>query len=143
MLCTKHNTGFPWFVTGLVEDYGCFSISFEKSKSALSGFRIKPVFTITQHRDNKNILEEIQGNLGKGRIVEHLEICSYELRSVVDIKNILIDHFNKYPLKGIKKVNYKIFEKIIMNLFDKKHLSKYKSSLYNKLIIYLVWSIHY
>ena len=87
MLCTKHNIGFPWFVTGIVEADGCFSISFEKSKSALSGFRIKPVFTITQHLDNKNILEEIQRYFEKGRIVEHNDICSYELRSVVDIKN--------------------------------------------------------
>lgn len=50
----------------------------------------------------------------------------YVVNSIKDIYNIIIPHYDKYPLLTIKRVNYLLFKEIIFFFLmnDKKHLTE-------------------
>jgi len=50
----------PWFVTGLIDGEGVFSISFRKDKEYKLGWQIGAEFQIQLHKKDINILLELQ-----------------------------------------------------------------------------------
>lgn len=59
------------------------------------------------------------GNIGE----DHKSISSYTFYSLNEICNILIPHFDKYPLIHQKLANYLLFRKAVMLMKNKSHLT--------------------
>lgn len=98
----------PWFVTGLFEDKGSFtmSISWRKNSSVVSSitpmleFAIKPV--------HASICHALQLFFGVGTVFSRtnnkgvVTLVIFRVTGLNNIINFVIPHFNCYPLKGYR-----------------------------------------
>ena len=49
----------PWFVSGLIEGEGCFSVSFTLRKRLRVGIETRPSFSISLNQRDLNLLKQI------------------------------------------------------------------------------------
>ena len=88
----------PWYITGFTNADGCFSIHVEKSKISKYDYRLKPLFTVTQHEKSKETLHDIQNYFQCGKCIpQHKNCINYTVSSRVDLYNSIIPHFSRYP----------------------------------------------
>ena len=109
----------PWFITGVVDGEGCFSISVIKDKKHKTGWQAKVEFTIGLHQKDIVLLEDIQKFLGGiGGITKHDYTKSIKLR-IASVKDliVLIDHFDKYSL-----ISSAAEKNLLISCFLNKHL---------------------
>ena len=67
---TKLRALDPLWVVGFVDGEGCFSVSIHRNESArpTGGWHIQPTFQVSQHRDHRDILEQLAGFFGCGTV---------------------------------------------------------------------------
>ena len=113
----------PWFVTGLIDSEGCFSINIYQAKAYITGWTIKPSFKLTVHKKDLALLEKLQNFFGVGKIYkQRADSLEYRIQNLKEL-GILISHLDKYPLFTQKQSDYKLFRKAIYLMLDKNHLS--------------------
>jgi hypothetical protein len=127
----------PGFITGLVDAEGCFTLGFFKSDKYKLGYQIQAIFKITLpfrpglapvlgRRDKKDfyLLSQVQDYFGVGKITEHGNTTlQYTVKSLKDLE-IIITHFDKYPLLSLKWSDYTLFKDAISLIKSKQHLNK-------------------
>lgn len=115
----------PWYITGLVDGEGSFLVSFSIRKKLTVGIETRPSFTISQHRRNRLILEEVQRffHCGGIRYNKSDQTYKYEVRSMDDLARIIIPHFARYPLRTTKRGDFRIFRDICRSMRSNLHLS--------------------
>ncbi len=114
----------PWFVTGLTDAEGNFTLGFYKSNDYRMGYQIQAIFKITMHRKDYDVLHIIQNFFAVGKITKHGDTTlQYTVKSLVDLQVIIL-HFNKYPLLSGKWGDLKLFKDGIKLLETKAHLNK-------------------
>lgn len=124
----------PWYITGFCDGEAAFTYSRNGGAFAL-------YFGITQREDNEHLLEDIWEYFNYvGRIYRRKEAeptknsgftkpSAYYRTTKTDELTIIIDHFDKYPLQGKKKLEaYKIWREMAIH-----KLENYRSTDYNKL----------
>jgi len=86
---------------------------------------VKTRFTIGLYKKDKSILELIKFYLGnKGNILKQSkDSIQYRVGSLRDINNVIIPHFDKYPLITKKKADFILFKQIINLINNKEHLT--------------------
>ena len=111
-----------WFVTGFVDAEGCFCISVRKKSSS---WYCEPKFEISLHKNDLEVLQRIQAHFeGKGSIIKHgKESFLYVITSTKEIFDVVIPHFDKYPLKTQKLADYLLFREAVELIRNKKHLT--------------------
>ena len=117
---------FAWYLSGFIDGEGCFAISFNKRAKMKTGIEIKPSFWIAQNKRNLQILKDIHKYFGCGaiRFNKHDQTYKYEVRSIRDLMNIIIPHFQEYPLRTTKSKDFETFNKICSLIFKSHHLNK-------------------
>lgn len=119
----NNNVINPLFLTGFADGEGCFNISICKRKDVKTNWSVKPVFVISLHEKDKPLLGDIQKYLGVGKIYKQgLKLVQYKVQSINEL-NLILDHFDKYPLIIQKCADYKIFKQIIILIKNKDHLT--------------------
>lgn len=114
----------PWFVTGLAEAEGSFTLGFYKSDSYKMGYRIQAIFKLTMHKKDNDLLCEIQDYFGVGSITKHgLNTLQYTVKSLKDLEKI-IAHFDRYPLLSQKWADYTLFKDGFTLIKNKQHLDR-------------------
>lgn len=99
----------PYWVTGFSDGEGCFSMSIRKYKTAKIGWTIEPCFIITLHVKDLEILIAIKKFfLHIGTITTNDKFAQYRVRNRKELQ-VIIDHFNKYPLQTSKVLNFAYF----------------------------------
>jgi len=100
----------PWFVTGFTDAEGFLGLYFYKNKNYKTGWSINLVFQISLHERDINLLEQFKLYFGVGGISKHgTASLKYSIRSHKDMQ-IIIDHFDKFPLITNKLKDYKLFK---------------------------------
>lgn len=113
----------PDYLTGFVDGEGCFSLSIFKEARNLTGWQVKPIFSISLHNKDIKLLEAIQRTLKTGKIYKHgVDSMQYRVSSLKNLK-IITDHFDSYPLITQKRADYLLFKQAIANIKNKEHLS--------------------
>lgn len=113
----------PDYITGFVDGEGCFSISIFKDSRRLTGWQVKPVFCISLHNKDRNLLEAIQRTWGVGKIYKHSnDSMQYRVSSLNNLL-VITEHFDKYNLITQKQGDYLLFKKAIHMVKNKEHLS--------------------
>ena len=113
----------PWFITGFTDAEGCFGLYIYKNDKIKTGWSISLVYQISLHKKDKQILEQIQNYFGVGGITSHGSTSlKYSVRSIKDMQ-IIIDHFNKFPLITNKLNDYILFKLAYAILLKKEQLS--------------------
>ena len=113
------------YITGFVDGEGCFSVSFSMRKKMKLGIEVRPSFSVSQHRRNKEIILKLQQffKCGGVRYSKRDQNFKYEVRSVDDIVKKVIPHFEKYELKTSKKDDFNAFKEICRLIYTNHHLS--------------------
>lgn len=114
----------PWFVTGFSDGVASFVLSIVKSSKV--GFSTTTAcFQIQLHIKYLELLNQIKNYFnGVGSITIHKNRCVYMVNGFSNIINVIIPHFDKYPLKTKKLGDYLLFKNAVLNIIkDKKHLT--------------------
>jgi len=110
----------PWWVTGFVDAEGSFAMSIFKSKTAAIGWTIEPCFIITLHVRDLVLLDLIKNFFSVGSVSIVGKDARFRVRSRSEL-NIIIDHFNKYPLQTTKALNFSYFCEILNHINKRVH----------------------
>lgn len=114
----------PWWVTGIFDSEGNFSISTQKVKD---GYKISLAVKVTQKEHSKGILLALQNFFGCGNIyLDNKKENAYKfvVNKIDDIVLKIIPHFDKYPLQTSKRLDYLDFKQVAFKMKDKLHLNK-------------------
>ena len=114
------------YITGFTDGEGCFLISFSLRQKMNLGIEVRPSFSISQHKRNKDIILFLQKyfKCGGVRFSKRDQNYKYEVRSIDDLMKIIIPHFVKFPLLTSKKDEFKRFEEICNLIYSNHHLSQ-------------------
>ena len=119
-----HNQMNPWFLTGFSDAEGSFSILVQHNIKYNTNWIIKAVFAIGLHKKDTAILEKIQTMLGVGNIHKHgKDSVQFRVDSIKELQ-IILDHFDKYPLMSAKIADYILFKKAFNIIKAGEHLNK-------------------
>jgi len=115
----------PYYVTGFVDGEGCFCVSFSPKRSFKTGWEVRPSFSLSQDKKSRDILFKLKEFFGCGEIrpSKRDNTYKYEVRSLDNLIEKIIPHFEKYPLQTSKRKDYIIFKKVVFLMREKKHLS--------------------
>ena len=116
----------PWFVTGLAEGEGCFTVSFSLRRKLRLGIETRPSFSISLNERDLPLIQAIHGFFGCGavRYSRADRTYKYESRSVRDLMSNVISHFERYPLQGTKANDFNIFIDICRQVRSNLHMNR-------------------
>ena len=116
----------PWFVSGLVDGEGCFSVSFSFRKKLKVGIETRPSFSISLNRRDLDLLKQIHAFFGCGaiRYSKSDRTYKYESRSISDLTRRIVPHFERYPLVGSKSKDFLIFADVCRKANANQHLNR-------------------
>jgi hypothetical protein len=126
MPALKKKRNIQEYISGYVDGEGCFSISFSKREKFLVGFETKPSFSVSQNEDRAQILFLMQKVFDCGFIRRDYsdKTLKYEVRSLDDLVNKIIPHFEKYPLLSDKQKDFEFFKKVCFLMQKEMHKNK-------------------
>jgi hypothetical protein len=52
------------------------------------------------------------------------QMAKFRVSNINDIINIIIPHFNKYPLQSAKSIDFQIWKKCVVLIKNKEHLTE-------------------
>ena len=124
VLCSvAKSTLHPWFITGFSDGEGCFYIGVRQNNSCSTGWEVGLTFIIGLDRKDRALLEYIQLLLGVGNITKQgKDMIQYRVSSVKDLQ-VIIDHFDKYPLITQKLADYLLFKRPFELVKRKEHIT--------------------
>lgn len=106
-------TAFGHWLSGFVDGEGCFNLCLPKTIRS----RLAIVFSIRLRADELPILRQIQSfwHCGTIRFDNYKNsinpICCLQINKVDDLVNIIIPHFENYPLRAKKQHDFNIWRK--------------------------------
>lgn len=114
----------PWFITGFTDAEGCFSFAIKPDAKSKLKWRTSPLFVIKLHIKDIAILELIKNTLMVGKIrTNGKNSVQYVVESIKEIQ-IIVDHFNNYPLVTEKASDYLIFKQCFEIIKQREHLTE-------------------
>ncbi len=116
---------FPAYITGFVDGEGTFSVSFTRRQKLRTKIEVRPSFSISQHKRNLKILQHIHQHFGVGaiRFSKRDQNYKYEVRSIDDLIQVIIPHFERFPLQTTKRKDFQKFKTICRLVKAKHHLN--------------------
>lgn len=113
-----------YFITGFCDGESYFNVSISKNPKYKVGWAIKLSFGINLHKKDQKLLEEIKVYFNDiGVIVDRgRNVTKFTVTSLADLE-VVINHFDKYPLITQKWADYILFKQIVDLVKCKKHLT--------------------
>ena len=112
------------YIAGFVDGEGSFNISFRSRKDYKFPWKVSACFNISQKE--KSILELIRQYLQCGTLRYRSDgVWYYEVNTLKDLHGHIIPFFQKHSFLSKKKQrDFLIFQKIVVMIQSKQHLSK-------------------
>jgi len=123
-IITKFIIDNPSWLSGFVDGEGCFTGSLYVDLRNTWGLQPQAEFNIVQNNIDKTLLEAIKVYFNdKGGVYSRPNDMSvYAVRSLPELKETIIPHFNKYPLISNKGRELVTFSNYVDMLLTKNHL---------------------
>ena len=103
----------PRFVTGFVDDEGCFHVFITENKNYKLEWRVKPLFLIELNKKDKSVLEGIKNFFGAGKIsMTGPDAVQLRFESRKDLASVFY-HFKKFSLITQKEADCKLWCDVI------------------------------
>lgn len=113
----------PYFVTGFTDGEGCFLINVRPNPKMKIGYSIELVFKISLHLKDRALVENLRNYFGVGTVTIIKSDCiQYWVGSLKDLQ-VIINHFDNYPLISQKWSDYQLFKQVINLMKSKEHLT--------------------
>jgi len=114
----------PYWVAGFVSGDGCFLIGIYKSPSAKRQETVGLVFKISQDSRDEQLMESLVSYFGAGNVYKDSgEVLSFKIAKFVDLTNIVIPFFDKFPIVGVKSKDFEDFKQVAELIKNKVHLT--------------------
>lgn len=93
------------YISGFVDGEGCFCVSFQPSERHRLGWEVRPSFSVSQNADRAQLLYVIMERWGCGSIRPDRSdsTLKYEVRNINELANVVLPHFERYPLMSSKQ----------------------------------------
>ena len=120
----------PYYVTGLSDAESSFHVSIIKSQLYKLGFKVIAVYTIQLHIKDIELLNKLKSFFGTGSITIKKDkqgnplSAVFSVQSLKDLSNVIVPHFDKYPLLSKKRADYLLFKNIVDLMVGGFHLSE-------------------
>ena len=99
-------------------------IVMRKANNYSAGFQISLSFVIVQHDRDELLLQKFIEYFGCGILYRKKEVFEYRVTKLSDFVEKILPFFEKYPILGIKSLDYQDFCKVIKLMQTQAHLSK-------------------
>lgn len=103
----------PWWVVGLTEGEGCFSVDVYKNQAMRLGATAQLNFNVTQLALNRIILDSYRRYQGKVEFFNcgvsnnrNNGTLMFRVRDINDITRIIIPFFKEHPMVGRKHLDF-------------------------------------
>ena len=105
---------------------GSFMVVVREQPNNRTGWLIVVIFSITLHERDMCILENIQAYFGGAGSIKKSgkNTFKYRIESLELISNLIIPHFDKYPLVTQKLGDYLLFRTVVQMMKSKEHLTE-------------------
>ena len=115
----------PFWLAGFASAEGCFLITIKKSATKL-GEAVNLQLVIVQHKKDEQLIQSFINYFGCGKfyIRTNEDICDFKVLIFKDITNKIIPFFQKYPILGIKALDFADWCKVAELMQNKVHLTK-------------------
>ena len=113
----------PNWLAGFTSAEGCFYVRISVSKTHSVGFRVELVFLLAQHSRDENLIRSIPVYLNCGTSIKRENAFDYRVRKFSDIAEKIIPFFKKYPIRGVKALDFEDFCRVAEMMKQKKHLT--------------------
>lgn len=113
----------PWFITGFADAESTFNVLIQPRSDSKTKWRVKAIFAIGLNKKDLAILENIKTCFGVGHIYLSDTKVYYRVEAFKDLQ-VIIDHFDKYPLVTAKKIDYALFKKSFNIIKLNEHLTE-------------------
>jgi len=122
--CNKNKLD-PHFITGFTDAEGSFIVIVRKEARNKTGWRVEARFSIGLHKRDAVLLKLIKDSLGGvGDIApQGKDGVQYRVSSIKDIIDVIIPHFDKYPLITQKWGDFELFKRIVYMIDRKEHVT--------------------
>lgn len=124
----------PDFVTGLTDAEGCFTVRIWENKRTKFKRNVQLDFKIKMLENETELLSMIRSFFNCGILWHYRKDGTvwFRVQDISSIKNNIIPHFLKYPLRGTKYLDFLSFKKAFDIIERKEHLTeKGMNKLYN------------
>jgi len=123
----KLNFSLFW-LTGFADAESSFAVNIFKSGYNKLGWAVQSDFSIELHIKDLELLQNIKSHFGVGSIRIRIKndvakSAILSVRSVKDLLEIIIPHFDKYPLLTQKRRDFLLFKEIVIIMNNKQHLT--------------------
>ena len=112
----------PGYISGLTQTDGSFFCSIIMSSRHRFGLQFRPRFTITADLDSKYVLDSIKLYFNCGNVTTNIKnhTAEYQVDRLEDLNNIIVPHFQNYPVFCAKLHAFELFTQIVHALFFKE-----------------------
>ena len=110
----------PYWVTGFSDAEATFSLKVSKSSTTRSGWNVIPEFQIALHSRDLLLLRKIHSFFAIGIVKERSNRIQayYSVQSARALADVIIPHFDRYPLLTQKKADYLMFKQAVNILLE-------------------------
>lgn len=114
------------YLSGYADGEGCFCVSINKSRRHQLGWEIRPSFSVSQNGDRAEVLEILKQYFACGTIRPDRsdKTLKYEVRSVADLVEKVIPHFEEKPLLSGKQRDFELFAQVRRMMYRGEHRTK-------------------
>jgi hypothetical protein len=116
----------PFYISGFSDAESTFVIAITKRSYLNVGWGISTIFKIQLHSKELpliNLIKSFFKDVGNIDVNKTRDSVAYTVNSVKDIKNIIIPHFEKYPLISKKRADFILFKSAVELINNKQHLT--------------------
>lgn len=120
----KNNSIDPWFITGLFDAESSFVVTILKNPRYKTGWNVQARIQIKMHERDRDLITQIQkyfGGIGYISNPNKNTTVEFRVSTINDLINVILPHFDNYPLLTKKYSDYVLFKNIIKLMLEKNH----------------------
>ena len=114
----------PWFITGLFDAESSFVVTLLKNSKYKTGWNVQARVQIKMHEKDRALIQAIQyflGGIGYVSKPNKASTVEFRVSTLKDLVNVILPHFDKYPLKTKKRTDYLLFKQIVKLMLNEEH----------------------
>jgi len=114
----------PLFITGIFDAESSFLIAMLNNSRYKTGWNVQARIQLKMHEKDRSLVLKIQeyfGGIGLVSKPNNNYTVEFRVHSIKDITNVIIPHFDNYPLLTKKYSDYMLFKNVINLMLEKQH----------------------
>ena len=114
----------PLFITGIFDAESSFLIAMLNNPRYKTGWNVQARVQLKMHEKDRSLVLKIQeyfGGIGLVSNPNNNSTVEFRVHALKDITNVIIPHFDNYPLLTKKYSDYVLFKNVINLMLEKQH----------------------